>query len=96
MAAMLLFPGKSIAAMAAPTTSCSLPRSPGAPPALIATENLSFGYGRASLHDRFDLRPTEPGVYRVSGRNGSGTAAATLAGRHAFTPRRRQTDAAAA
>ncbi|MGH8029331.1 MAG: ATP-binding cassette domain-containing protein, partial [Arenimonas sp.] len=41
---------------------------------MIATDNLSFGYGygRAELYDHFDLRLAEPGVYGVFGRNGSG------------------------
>jgi ABC-2 type transport system ATP-binding protein len=33
---------------------------------------MSFGYRKARLYQQFNLRLTEPGVYGVFGRNGSG------------------------
>jgi ABC-2 type transport system ATP-binding protein len=39
---------------------------------VISTDQLTFGYRRAPLYDRFDLQLADPGVVAVFGRNGSG------------------------
>ncbi len=39
---------------------------------MIRIEDLSFGYRKHRLYERFSLSLTEPGVYGVFGRNGSG------------------------
>ncbi len=44
--------------------------SPGA--CVIQIDDLSFGYRKHRLYERFSLTLTQPGVYGVFGRNGSG------------------------
>lgn len=39
---------------------------------MIRIEDLSFGYRKHRLYERFSLSLTEPGVYGIFGRNGSG------------------------